>query len=816
MWTDWTNELRQAARRLRRNPGFVMTVVITLAIGIGATTALSSVVYSVLLRPLPFPSPERIVRVFETNHDLLVEQAGIATGNLQEWRRRAQGFSAMAGWYVMGRTLKTDEQASVIRAAMVTEDFFNVLQVQPVLGRTFTPEETARSLYNGAAAPVGTDLVAVISYRLWQSHFGGDPHMLGRTMQMDRKPWRIIAVMPKSFSFPDAGVDVWVPWGFLENPPKDQRYVFGIARIEPGKPLAAAEAGLQAVAAALAAEFPKSNRGWSVQLRLLQEEMTEKSRGVLWLLWAAGACVLLIGCVNVAILQLIRASQTGREIAVRVALGATWPRLMRQFSTEGFVLAAAGGAGGLLLAAGALRWLQWLQPAKLPRLEEVGLSLPALTFAGLLTTLTALVTALAPLWSARHDRLTLAMNEGGRSGSAGKNTQRLRSALVSAEVAVAVMLLVCAGLLGRSLLRLLAVNPGFEARNVLVLPIFLDNSEYTSAAKSREYYANLMSKLSSLPGVVSVGGATALPASPLGPDFQRPVWPEGQSPSPSEALRANVRMVTTEYFRTLSIPVKRGRSFGSQDSPEAPRVLIVNEALAKKIWPGQDAVGKQLMVDYSSAGTYPYQVVGVTGNVRFYGLRSEPQPEIFIPHAQRSYLILNVALRTAGDPRPLIPAVRRAVLEVDPAQPPHSIRPLEELVGETVSQDRLTTGIAAAFTLVALLLAMLGIYGAMACRVTQRANEIGIRMALGADPRRIFGMVLSSGFALTAVGGACGWLLALWAGRLMQGLIFGVSTWDGVAFSLSAASMMAATLAASWIPARRAAQVNPLAALREF
>ncbi len=816
MFGEWMMELRHAARHLRRNPGFTLTVVATLAIGIGATTALFSVVHSVLLRPLPFPEPDAIVRIFSSNRELSIEQTGIASGDLQEWRKRATGFSAIAGWYVTGRTLKTDEQASVLRAAQVTDGFFQILNVQPALGRTFTPEETARSLYNSAAAPVGTDLVAVISYRLWQSHFGGDAGVIGKTVLIDRKPWRICAVMPSSFLFPDSGVDIWLPWGFRENPPRDQRYVLGIARLERGISSSEAESRLQSVAAALAQEFPASNKGWSVRLIPLQEAMTGKSRGVLFLLLASGAAVLLIGCANVVILQLIRASQSSRETAVRLALGATLPRLVRQFCSEGLLLAAAGGTGGVAVALGALQWLRWVHPAALPRLEEVQLSLPAMAVAVFLTLAAALLTALAPAWSAGHHHLSQAINESGRSGTGSQKTQRARSALVAAEVGVAVLVLVCAGLLGRSLLRLVAVNPGFSANNVLVLPIFLDNNEYSSGTKVREYYARLTARLSALPGVVSVGGATALPASPLGPNFERPVWAEGRPVSPADALRADVRMVTPDYFRTLGIPVTRGRAFGAQDSPEAPRVLMVNEALAEKIWPGEDPVGKQLVVDYSTAGTYPYQVVGVTGNIRFAGLRSEPEPEIFIPHAQRSYLILNMALRTSGDPRPLIPAVRSAVLEIDPFQPPQSIRPLSDLLSETISQDRIVTGLVIAFATVALLLAMLGIYGAMAYRVAQRTSEIGVRMALGARPEDILRMVLRSGLWLTAIGGFGGLLLALWAGRLLQGLVFGVSTADGAAFAATAITVAVATLAACWLPARRAARADPISALREF
>ena len=810
---DLRLELTHAARRLRRSPGFTVVVALTLAVGIGGATTLFSVVHSVLLRPLPFPESEKLVRIYETNRELSIEETGAATGNVLAWRKRAPSFSGIAGFYVMGRTLQSDAGVEVLRAAQVTEDFFPVMRVQAALGRTVTAEETQRSVYNNAAAPVGTDLVAVISHKLWRRHFGGNAGIVGQTVMIDRKPWKIIGVMPESFQFPTADVDVWLPWGFREAPPHDQRYLQAIARIGGATP-AQAEGELQSVAAQLADELPTSNKGWSVKLVPLQTAVTGKSGATLWLLFAAVCCVLLIGCANVAHLQWIRAGQFQHETAVRMALGASPGRLLQQFGAESALLAAAGGTGGVLLSFAALQWLRWAQPAQLPRASEVSVHPLALLFAALVTLGAAAVAGLAPALGWRRTDLAPALREGTRNSSTSRAAHRARNALVVAEVAVAAMLLVIAGLLGRSLQQLFAVDPGFQARNVLVLPIFLDNNHYTTGAKTRAYYAALLEKLSALPGVVSAGGSTALPASPLGPDFERPVWAEGTQGSPSDALRADVRMVTPDYFRTLQIPLLRGRGFGAEDSPEAPRVIVVNEALARAVWPGEDAVGKQLVVDYSTAGTYPFQIVGVVGNVRFYGLRSEPQPEIFLPHAQRSYLVMNIALRATGDPRPLIPAVRRAALEVDPGMPPQSIKPLEDLLRDTVAQDRLATALFASFSGVALFLAMLGIYGVIAYRTAQRTNEIGIRMALGAAPGTIVRMVISSGVSLAAVGAAAGLALAAGSSRWVQSMLFGIAPLDVRAFFAAAVAIVLIAIAACWIPARRAARVDPVDALR--
>jgi predicted permease len=811
---DLAQDLRYGARTLRKSPGFTVVALLTLALGIGGTTALFSVVDSVLLRPLPYPDPQHLVRVFDANRERGVVKSGVSLGNLMEWRRRTSAFSALAGWYKMGRTLRADQDAQVMRVAQVTEDFFPALRVYPAIGRVFTPEEVARSEFNRANAPLGTDLVALISDRLWRSRFGGDAAVLNRGISLDRRPVRIIGVMPQGFTFPSGDVDLWIPWGLGDDPPKDQRYVEGMARVADGYTIAQAETALAATAAHLAEEFPEQDKGWSARLVPLHEDVTGASRQALWLLLGAVLCLLLIGCANVAHLQLIRASRYTRETAVRLALGASPGRLLRQFATESLLLCACGGLGGVLLATGALEWIRWARPAQLPRSEEVSVHFPVLLFAAAVIVLASLATGIAPALGAIRNQLAPSLAEGGRSGVGGRATQRLRNALVIAETAAAVLLLVSAGLLGRSFARLWAVDPGFSYQNVLVLPVFLDSSEYTSGAKSRAYYAQLTAKLAALPGVVSVGGATTLPASPLGPDFERPVWAEGTAPAPAEALRADVRIVTPDYLRTLGTPVVRGRGFGFEDTPDSERVTLVNEKLAAQTWPGEDPVGKQLVVDYSTAGTYPYQVVGVVRNVRFYGLRSEPQPEIFFPHAQKPYLVMNIALRTHGDPRPLIPAVRRAVLEVDPAQPPQSVRPLEELVGDTVAQDQIATSLFASFSAVALFLAMLGIYGVMSCQVGQRTNEIGIRIALGAQSGRIFRLVVGQGMTLTLAGLAVGVLCAAAATRLLGKLLFGVTAHDPATFIATAALLSATGLVACWIPARRAVRIDPLAALR--
>ena len=562
-------------------------------------------------------------------------------------------------------------------------------------------------------------------------------------------------------------------------------------------------------------DFPATNAGWRVSLVPLHEDIVGNSRATLVIILAAVALVLLIACVNIASLQLVRVVERQKEIVLRLALGASRMRLARQFLSENLLLAFLGGAFAIPLALAGMGLMGTVVPDGIPRLDAVGLNLQVMSYAATLTVSAGLFFGLVPVAAGPNLELAATLKEaGGRTAGGARRWERLRKLLVVSELGMAVVLLAAAGLLVRSFGHLMAVDVGFRPDHVVVLPITLDNHEYDSGAKSRAYYRRLTEKLSGLPGVVSVGGVTALPMSPIGPDFDRPIWAEGETPPPGGSRRADVRMATPGYFDTLGISLLRGRAFNEADTPDSPKVVMVNESLTRQVWLGEEPIGKQLVIDYGTAGTYPYEVIGMVNDVRFYGIRSTPEPELYLPHAQRSYLIMNIAVRTAVEPEVLVPELRKAVLEIDPMQPAYSVVPLADLVGASIARDRFAMVLIGSFGVVALVLALLGIFGVLSYHVGQRTHEVGIRVALGASRKEILGMMLSAGLRLTLAGIGLGVLLAVTSTRLITSLLFGVSPIDPLTFVIVTVLPTAGALVACYVPARRAAWMDPVIALR--
>ncbi len=812
-WLDsLSKDAAYALRLLRKRPAFSAVCVLTIALGVGASTALFAVVDAVVLKPLPFPDSGALVRIYDTNPSMGVVRTGVASGNLVDWRRGSRRLSGIAGHYTMGRTLTADFESEVVLCAQVTEDFFPVLGLAAAVGRTFTPAETAAGRFNTAAAPVGPDPVVVLAHGLWQRRFGSDPGVVGRTVTLERRPFRVVGVMPPEFTMPGTDVHVFIPWGFSGEEPRDQHYVSAVARLAAGTSLPQAEEELRAIAHALAGEHPKTNEGWSVKLVSLKEDVVGDSSRTLFVLLAAVALVLLVAGANVALLSLARGLERGYEASIRLALGATRRRLLRQFFLESLLVSAAGGALGALLAVVGLALLLRAQ-AGLPRLREAALDPRALLFACAATGAAALISGLPSAW--RRARAQPAADLAGTPArvAGGGPCHRFRDGLVIAEVAMAVVLLAVASLLVRSYQALRAVDPGFDPRDVLVAPIFLDMETYGAGGKSRMYYESLIARLEALPGVVCAGGATALPASPLGPDFERPVWPE-EAPNDERARRpAWVRMVTTSYFRTLGMRVVDGRAFDERDAPQAARAVILSEGLARRLWPGGNAVGRRLVVDYSTSGTYPYDVVGVVNDVRFGGPRTEPRLEIYLAHAQRPYLVMNIAVRGAGEPGYLAPAVREVLRDLDPRMPAQGLHTLEDLLGATYSRDRYATLVLSSFAAVAVLLSLLGIHGILSHRVRERTREIGIRMAVGADRTDVIRWVAVHGLKLTLAGVAAGGALAAACMRAVSGLLFEVSAADPAA-ALAVAALPLIALAVSLHPAWRATRIDAAEVLR--
>jgi putative ABC transport system permease protein len=799
-----------ALRLLRKRPAFSAVCVVTIALGVGASTALFAVVDAVLLKPLPLPEPKTLVRIYDTNPAKGVVRSGVATGNLLDWRLRVRKLQGLAGHYTMGRTLTVGLESEVVLATQVTEDFFALLGAGAAVGRTFTKEETAAGRFNNAAAPVGADPVIVLSHGLWRRRFGGDPGVVGRTIMLERRPFRVVGVMPASFAMPAPDVQVYMPWGLDGDEPRDQHYVSAVARLAPGASLLEAEEELRAVARALAGEHPQTNEGWTVQVVSLQEDVVGDSSRTLVVLLVAVALVLLVACANVALLSLARGLEREHEASVRLALGASPPRLLRQFLMEPVLLSVFGGVLGTLVAVAGLALLERAD-AGLPRVHEATLDPRALVFAAGATAAAALISGLPSAW--RRARAEPAPDLVGTPTRVTGSRHAFRDALVVAEVAMAVVLLAGASLLVRSYRSLQGVDPGFDPEGVLVAPIFLDMESYGQGGKSRTYYARLVERLEALPGVVSAGGATALPASPLGPDFERPVWPE-EDPGDERTRRpAWVRMVTTRYFRTLGMRVVAGRAFDERDGPDGARVVILSEGLAHRLWPNGDAVGRRLVVDYSTAGTYPYDVVGVVNDVRFGGPRAEPRQEIYLAHAQRPYLVMNVAVRGSGDPRYLAPAVRDVLHEMDPRKPAHGLHSLPDLLGATYARDRQAMLVLSVFAAVALLLSLLGIHGILSHRVRERTREIGIRMAVGADRAHLLRWVAGQGLRLILAGVALGVMLAAASARLVSGLLFGVTPADP-AVVLAVVVLPLVGFAVSLHPAWRATRIDAAEVLR--
>jgi putative ABC transport system permease protein len=809
MW----RELGQAARVLRRSPGLTALSTATMGVGIGVSAILFALVNGIVLSPLHYPAPDRLVRIFDSNQAAGVDRTGITTGNLDDWRRGASSFSGIAGYYSMGRTVSVDGNAEAVMTSQVTDDFFAVVGVSPALGRTFTSAEVRSATYSNALAPTGANPVVILSHAMWRDRFGSASDAVGKSLLLDRRPFTIVGVMPPGLELPEPRVRLWIPWSVAGDSPRDQHFVGGLARLNQDVSIAHAEDQLNTVARDLGARYPDTNRGWGVRLSPLDVETVGETATVLWVLLAAVGLVLLVACANVALLSLMRGLDRADETTVRLALGASTRRLLREFLMESVLLAGGGGLLGLALATAGVRLLPSLT-TDLPRLDEVSLDNRALLFIAAVTILTALFSGLPHAW--RRTRASAIPAAGGLALRTTASAQRhaLRDGIVIAQVALAVVLLAGSALLVRSYLHLRTTNPGFDPRGVLVAPVFLDTQAYNTRDKVQAYYRTLFERLAAISRVTAVGGATTVPTSPLGPDFERPVWPEGVAADRAQQTPASVRSVTPGYFPAMTLRIADGRAFDERDQAASPRVIMVSETLARRLWPGQRAVGHQLVVDYSTAGTYPYEIVGVVGDVRFRGPRSEPLAEIYVPHTQAPYLILNVVIRTNGDPRAMIPAVRQALKEVDPQKPAHGLNALEDLMGATYARDRQTMVTLLVFALAAIFLAVLSVYGVLSQRVRERSREIAIRMALGADGSRLVAWVASTGVRLVSAGIVAGFAIAWMLTGTIDRLLVGVAPTDPLTALAVAAILVCVGLVAILIPSWRATRIDPVAVLR--
>ena len=806
MRTLW-QDVRYGLRVMRKSPGFTAVAVVALALGIGANTAIFSVINGVLLKPLPFAEAERLVAVWHTNPQKGETQSPASYPNFVDWREQGRSFEAMAGFMPRGVSLTSVAEPGQLPGSYVTTNLFALLGAKPAFGRDFLPEE----------GRPGAPRVVIFSHGFWRQRFGADPSVVGKTVVLNGESHEVVGVMPEGFEFPVQGQfpippsSVWIPLASEVRPEERGDYMlFVVARLARGATLEGARAEMATVTARLEEQYPESNKGARADVVPLHEQIVQRVEPALFVLLAAVGLVLLIACANVANLLLARASARRKELAIRVALGARRARIIRQLLTESVLLAAMGGTLGLVLTLWGMDVLLGALPSYMPRASEIGVDRRVLLFTVALSTLTGLVFGLAPAWRATKNDLNEALKEGGKTSSAG-GSRSMRNALVVAEVALALVLLTGAGLLIRSFRQLQQVSLGFNPENVLAVPFAMPQTRYPSGAERAAFIAQVVERVKGLPGVEAVGGTTILP---LGSDMSSGEFAvEGRTLAPGEKNRADLRIVTADYFRLMGIRLAGGRTFDERDKYEAEPVVIINETMARTYWPGEDPIGKRIKTPPGPESPWT-TVVGVVGDVRFGGLAEEPRPEMYFHYSQDRIPFLNLVVKTKGDAAAAAASVRNEIWAVDKDLPLAPVTTLEQLLSSSLSARRFNMTLLGIFSALALTLAAVGIYGVMAYTVAQRTHEIGIRMALGARPRDVLRLVIGHGMALTLAGVGLGLVAALAATRVMSSMLFGVSATDPFTFASVALLLALVALAACYLPAHRATKVDPMVALR--
>jgi putative ABC transport system permease protein len=800
LWQD----LRFGVRMLRRNPLTSGLALLILTLGIGANTAIFSVISGVLLEPLPFPHPERLILVVDSAPRHGFPRFSSSPPNFRDWRQQNRSFATLDAFASDHFNLAGGTQPIATPGASVTGDFFRTLGIAPLHGRLFRAEDDRP----------GAEPVVVVSYDLWRTHFGGDPAVVGRRILVDGKFRTVIGIAPPGCRFPRQTA-VWLPLALdYAKEHRGAHYLAVLGRLRAGVSLQQAQADLSGIAGRLERLYPESNTAWGVRLEPLHERMVADIKPALLLLERAVWVVLLIACANVANLLLARLSARGREVAVRAALGAGRARLVRQVVAESVVLFLGGGALGLLLAYFGTRALLALDPGVIPRAEAVGLDGRVLLYTFVLALATGVLVGLVPAFAATGSRLHAALKEGGRAVAGGGRSRLLRNGLVAGEVALALALLIAAGLLLRSFARLQAVGPGFEPHGVMTAVLSLPDVKYPDEARQAQFYEQLLERVSALPGVEHAATVYPLPLS--GDNFVLQFTVAGRpKPAPTEVPRADVIAIGPDYFHAMSIPLLAGRAFTGQDRIGSQQVLIVNRAMANKIWPGENPLGKRITFDDDAKPTAKWlTVVGVVGDVRAAALRKEPEAQAYWPQLQRPVSQVALVLRTSQPPARLVEPVRRVVLALDRDLPLDRVQTLDAVVAGSLSTNRVKTVLIAFFGALALVLAGAGIYGLVSYTVSQRTHEIGIRVALGAGRGEVLGMVIRQGMTLVAAGLGLGLALSWVAGRLVADQLFEVSATDPLTYAGVPLALAAVALAANWLPARRATQVDPLEALR--
>jgi len=799
LWQD----LRYGARMLLKKPGFALIAVFTLSLGIGANTAIFSVVNSVLLRPLPYPNAERLMTIWEDHRarNGPVNEWTSPTG-FEDWRDQAKSFDHVVALQNWQPTLTGEGEPEQLFGAQVSHDTFATLGVTPALGRSFRPEEDQR----------GVESVVIISHKLWRQRFGADPSLVGKRISLNGESREVIGVMPAGFKFPIiAGADIWRPIQPALSPGCQRGCITVrvMARLKPDATETQARAELNSIAARIEQQFPDTNLKVGATLVPLHEFLVGPVKTQMLALLVAVGFVLLIACANVANLLLARSATREKEIAIRASLGAGRWRIARQLLSESLLLAVIGGAVGLSLAYGLVVLLVGFSPQGTPRLDEIGMDRRVLGYTMGVTVLTGLLFGAAPVWQLFKADLNQSLRDSGK-GLQGARSGRALGALVIAETALALTLLVGAGLLIRSFIRLQRVDPGFSPRNVLTAVVTLPQAVYPERAQIAPFYSQLLERVKALPGVRSAAAVSSLPLA--GNDNDAGFLIEGRpEPKPDQRPVAWISSVSHDYFRTMGMRLVAGREFNERDNESSPKVVIISEATARRHFPNEDPIGKRIGNGRPDGWR---EIVGVTADVKHFGLNQDARVSMFFPHRQQPTRRMFIVARAAADPLSLSSALRGAVAAMDKNLAVSNISAMEEITAQSIGQERFTLLLLGVFSALALLLAVAGIYGVMSYAVAQRTHEIGVRMAVGAQTRDVLKMVVSQGMVLVSAGVGIGLASSLALTRFIRGLLFGVSATDPMTFAGVAALLALVALVACYVPARRASKVDPMVALR--
>jgi putative ABC transport system permease protein len=805
--TFW-NDLRYALRTLRNNPGFAAVTILTLALGIGANTAIFSVINAVLLRPLPFGTPNQLCVITESLPSVPV--VGPSYQNFQDFRDRAKSFSAMSATRITTLTLTGAGEPERLPAQMTSASMFPLLRVSATMGRTFAPEEDR----------AGGPQVVLLSYGFWRRHFAGSADVLDKSITLDNKSYTIIGVLPADYQLlvPSEVYVPFEPWA--KTLPDDRNWhpgITAVGRLRTGVTMAQAQSEMKIIAGNLAQEYPIYDTGMGADVTSMRDRLVSNVRPALLVMLAAVGLVLLIACGNIANLLLARATGRRQEIAVRTAMGASRSRIVRQLLTESSLLALVGAAAGVLLAWGSIAWLLRLGGTALPDVSPVTVDSRVLLFAAALAVLSGVLFGLAPAFQTASIDLRNALNEATRGATGSRAQRHVRSALIVAEVGLALFLLVGAGLLLRSFERLASQLPGFRPENLLVADIPLSQNAYPASVERMEFFDRLLEKLRAAPGVRTVGAATTLPVAGTGSAIHFNI--EGRAPkSPHDYVIIGYRPVTAGYLETLGVPLLRGRLVTQSDTEKAPYVAVINQAAVRQYFPDVDPIGRRIQLGAIPDASVPWmEIVGIVGDLK-QDLAGDPKAEMYVPVRQGDSLLpvfaVSVVMRTERDPLGEASALRSVVRDINPNQPVVRVRTMEENISGSVSMPRFRATLLAIFAGAALLLAVVGLYGLMVYTVNQRVHEIGIRVALGADRGDVLRMVIAQGLKLAIAGVLVGVLFSLALGRILSGFLYGVSPTDPMTILGVAALLIFVALLASYLPAKRATRVDPMVALR--